>query len=129
MKKREVGEMQQLRIYLPRSGRADFLALLTESGVEFAERYPAPGQIVAAGNAVEIIGALGTAVFGPVTYVMGKWLNARSSRRAIVTLRDRQIRHFDARGYSSEEVSRLLSQAITITVVQSTSDDDTGSAD
>jgi hypothetical protein len=120
--------MSQLRIHLSKHGRSDFLALLRENRVEFAERYPAPGVIVAAGEAVEIVGALGPALFGAIAYVLGKWLGARASRRAIMTLEDHQIRHFDARGYSIDEVSKLLSQAISVVAIQPTSDDDTGSA-
>jgi hypothetical protein len=102
---------------MSRQGRTDFISLLQEHKIEFAERHPPAGMIVAAGDAIELIGALGTPLFSAVAYVLGKWLLARRTRRVIITLHDRQILNLDAQGYSQDEVSKMLSQATSLTVI------------
>src|SRR5262245_25214677 len=121
--------MSQLRIYLSRHGRRDFLSLLTERQIAYAERRPPPGVIVASSEWIEILSTLGPPVFTSIAYALGKWLKSRSSRRAIITLKNREIHHVSAQGYSAEEVGKILEQSTKITAIQPTPDDDSTGPD
>ena len=108
-----------LRIHLSRHGRSELLELLRENGVEFTKRYPPIGTIVAAGEFIEIVGVLGP----PIALALGKWLGRRDGRRLTFTLKNHEIQHFDARGYSADKVSKLLTEAAWIAAIQPEVDD------
>ncbi len=102
-----------MRIALFKDSRASFLQDLSESGIIFEEIKPMPGSIMASGTYVAV--AQTAAVASAVAAVLVAWLNARASRKVILTLKDKQIVHLE--GYSVEEVKQLINMTETATVI------------
>jgi hypothetical protein len=109
--------MSQLRVNLSSGGRTEFLALLTESGIDFTERTPPLGAILASIGSIEIIGAIGA----PLAAVVIKWLHRLSSRS--VTIQTSKNAFVELKGYSPDEIAKLLKDAVSMNAIQRTKDD------
>ncbi len=91
--------------------------LLTDfdaAGIHYVHRRPAPGQIMNAGEWVEI--AQASAPWAAIAAVLVAWIRARASRKVIITLHDNRI--FQTEGMSVDEVERLLPLAMTTTALE-----------
>ena len=102
-----------MRIALFKDSRALFLQDLSEAGVDFEESRPIPGRITASATYVAI--AQIAAVSGAVATVLVAWIKARSSRKVILALKDKNIVHLE--GYSVKEVEALLKITESVTVI------------
>ncbi len=116
-------KMDSIRAHVFKYSKEDFLESLRENGIEYFEQNLSPtGTIVASGEAVEIIKALGSVSIIPaIASVLIQWLKGRNSRKIILQTKDREIIHLQ--GYSVKEVESLLEKAENITVIQTTPDD------
>jgi proteasome assembly chaperone (PAC2) family protein len=113
--------MSQLRILLSKNGRAEFLSLLKENNIEFKERRPAPGQIVAAGELIEILAPI-AAIAASLAGVIVAWLNRpRAPSKGIAQTNDNRIVHLE--GCSIEQITIIVREASSISMIQPTKDD------
>lgn len=100
-----------------RNSKESFISLLEQYGIAFTELLPPNGTIVAAGEIIEILKAVGAAsIFPSLATVAVQWLKARSSRKLMLQTKDKQVIHLE--GYSAEEVAALLEQANSLTVIE-----------
>ena len=116
-------KMSSLRINISKNDRLEFLCLLKENDVEFVERHPPLGVVVAYGRIIEIISILGPPIYVLIATVLELWLRKQASRRIIIHMKDHRIVHLSAQGYSIEEVKQILPDASTITPIQPKPDD------
>lgn len=114
--------MERLRVHLSRNGRSEFLSALTANAIEFTERQPTPGMVLASSGTVEIIAAVGTLPFASLAVVLIKWLHGRASRSVTVQTRGNTV--VQLKGYSADEAGKLLKEAASLIVVQTAKDDD-----
>jgi hypothetical protein len=116
--------MTGLRVNLFRNGRSAFLSLLREHKIEFIERPPMPGAIVASGDVIYIVDAAGVA--GAIAGVLITWLRGRATRKIMVQIgRDKVVQ---LEGYTADQATKLLStldpvSAATVTLIQTDKDD------
>ncbi len=76
---------------------------------------------MAAGEAVEILKAVGAASFSPsLAAIIVQWLKARSSRKIILQTKDMKVVHLE--GYTADEIVRLLELAQNVTVIETKPD-------
>jgi len=107
---------EKIKIVTFRDSKESFLSLLDENNIHFIEQVPHPGVVMAAGEIVEILKAVGAAsIFPSLAAIAVQWLRARSSRKLMLQTKDRQIVHLE--GYSVQEVAALLKQAESLTVI------------
>lgn len=107
-----------MRIALSKDSRASFLQALLEAEIKFEELRPLPGSIMASATYVDIAqiaAAVTSPVAAAVATVLVKWLNARASRKVILTLKDKSIVHLE--GYSAREAKQLLDMTEVATVI------------
>ncbi len=113
--------MSHLRVYLFKNGRTEFLSLLRENGVEFTEHHPTPGNVMNAGEVIEIINAAKElSPYGALAVVLVTWLRGRASRKVIVQTNEQMVLHID--GYSVKEVEKVLEKASSINAIQTDKD-------
>jgi hypothetical protein len=115
--------MSSLRIHVSRYGRADLLNSLTEERISYVERCPPPGVIVATSEWIELAGPPGKAALAAIAGALAVWLKGHASRRVNITLKDGKPHQFDARGYSTEEVGKLLEHAQWAAAIQTAPDE------
>jgi hypothetical protein len=114
--------MSQLRVYLFKNGRSDFLSLLRENGVEFNEHRPAPGVVMNAGEVIEIINAAKElSPYGALAVVLVTWLRGRASRKVIVQADEKTVLHLE--GYSVKDVEKVIEKAVSVMAIQTEKDD------
>ena len=107
---------EKIKIVTFRDSKESFLSLLDENNIRFIEQVPHPGVVMAAGEIVEILKAVGAAsIFPSLATVAVQWLKARSSRKLMLQTKNKQIVHLE--GYSAQEVAVLLEQAESLTVI------------
>lgn len=95
--------------------------MLKENNIEFEERRPAPGQIVASGEVIEIITAI-AAIAAPLATLIVGWLNRpHKSRKGIVQTNDNRIVHLE--GCTIEQLTIIVSEASSMSLIQPTKDD------
>lgn len=111
----------RLRIHTFTAGRAELLSLLRENKIDFVERFPPVGIIVASSETIEIIGAIASivATLAPVLIV---WLHKQKSRRIYVRTESNKS-EFLMQGYSVEQAREFLSVAKSVTLVQTKPDE------
>ncbi|MBE0425134.1 MAG: hypothetical protein IBX72_00605 [Nitrospirae bacterium] len=111
---------EKIKIVTFRDSKESFLSLLDENNFLFIEQVPHPGVVMATGEIVEILKAVGAAsIFPSLAAVAVQWLKARSSRKLMLQTKDKQIVHLE--GYSVQEVAELLKQAESLTVIDTKS--------
>ena len=107
---------EKIKIITFRNSKESFISLLEQNGIAFTELLPPNGTIVAAGEIIEILKAVGAAsIFPSLATVAVQWLKARSSRKLMLQTKDKQVIHLE--GYSAKEVAGLLEQANSLTVI------------
>src|SRR5262245_22939508 len=95
-------------------GSADFAHHLDSAGVEYEILRPTPGVVVAAVGDILNIAEHATP-YDALAGVLIGWLKMRASRDVILSTKAHRV--FHARGYSVEEVGRLLRATSRITVI------------
>ena len=95
-------------------GSETLLADFDAAGIQYVRRRPEPGQVMNAGEWIEI--AKASAPLAAIATVAVAWIRARASRKVIITLDDNTILH--AEGLSVDEVERLLPKAKTIAALE-----------
>lgn len=112
-----------LRFVLFKDSEKSFLALLDAEGIshERVIQYTTTPQ---ASGIVESISALSEVMpWNSIAKVLIAWIEARKSRKIIITLEGRQILH--AEGYSVKELKNILPKVLEITVIDTKSNDKT----
>ena len=112
-------EVHNMMISLLGVGSYTLLADFDAAGINYVRCYPEPGQIMNAGEWVEIAKVSVTAIAS----VLVAWISARASRKVLIALPDK--RTFAVEGRSVDEVERLLSLAMTITALETKKPDST----
>jgi hypothetical protein len=113
--------MSHLQASLTSNGKAEFLSLLREEGIRIEQRPLMPGVILAALETFDIV-TVGVPL-GTLAAVLRKWLAVRGSRTIIIQTKRNGVFSLTAKGYSADEVARLLKEASSIKVIQATRDD------
>lgn len=111
--------METLPITLFKDSFDPFVALLDEHEVAYRVRETRPGVILAGGEVVEIIGAVGDAaqnfpMWGALAAVLVAFIKRVRSRKVIITTKDNHIIH--AEGCSVQELERILENAKNVIV-------------
>ncbi len=107
---------EKIRIITFRDSKDSFLSMLDENNIKFIAHTPPVGVVMAAGEIVEILKAIGAASIIPsLATVAVQWLKARSSRKLMLQTKDKQIFHLE--GYTIKEIGLLLDQAESLTVI------------
>jgi len=105
-----------IKVALFKDSKESFLSLLKENDIAYTERTVRPGVVMAAGETIEIIKALGEAsLFPALATVIVQWLRARSSRKIIVQTKDKQVVHLQ--GYSVSDAERVLKSAESFSAI------------
>lgn len=107
-----------IRIALFKDSSEPFRALLSESGIEFVQRAPRPGAIMASGEWLEVLKT--ASISAPLAGVVISFLKHRHGRKVIITCGDRTILH--AENLTHEELIDVLDRAASVTAI------DTGKA-
>lgn len=94
-------------------GSETLLADFDAAGIQYVRRRPEPGQVMNAGEWIEIAKVV---PWVAIAKVLVEWIRARASRKVIITLDDNSI--FYAEGLSVDEVERLLPKAKTIVAAE-----------
>jgi hypothetical protein len=102
-----------MHIELFRDSQDSYLRALQEFQVTAIQRQPRPGLIVNSGFRFFVEKAVELA--GPISEATVKWLNARGSRKVIVTRKDGSITHIE--GYSAAELAQLFPLIERLTVI------------
>ena len=106
-----------MRVVLFKNSEVSFLQLLNDTDVSYEKLYPASGSIMASGTMI-VLGQT-AAIAGSMATIIVAWLKARSSRKVIIALKDKQVVHLE--GYSAGEVKELLPRAEQIAVIDTLS--------
>jgi len=94
-----------VRVALFKNSEVSFLQLLDDTDVSYEKLYPASSSVMASGTMI-VLGQT-AAIAGSMAAIIVAWLKARSSRKVIITLKDKQIVHLE--GYSASEVRSCYS--------------------
>jgi hypothetical protein len=95
-------------------GSDSLLTELDAAGIQYIRLRPESGQVMNAGEWIEI--AKATAPYAAVAAVLVAWIRARASRKVIVTLEDNKV--LQTEGMSASEIERLLPLAKTIAAAE-----------
>ncbi len=114
---------ESIKVHLFKDGSKEFLEMLEASAIEYEKgSLFLPGPIVAAGDVVEIVKAVGGASIIPsLAAVIVQWLKNRGSRKVIVQTKSKEIIHLE--GYSVGEVEKALEAAENFSVIQAKRDE------
>lgn len=111
-----------VRINLFKDGGLELWRALLDEKIPLYEKRSAPGSVMAAGQFIEVVTAVGGASLVPsIAFVLRQWLKNKASRRIIIQARDQTIIH--AEGLSVEELEKAIELAESITAAQTKSDD------
>src|SRR5437660_1479004 len=113
--------MSHLQATLTSDGRAEFLSLLGQEGIEIKQRPRIPGVILAALETVDIV-TVGVPL-GTLAAVFRKWLTVRGSRTIMIQTKRNGVFNLTAKGYSVNEVAQLLKETSSIRVIETARDD------
>ncbi|MGF6285209.1 hypothetical protein [Pseudomonas silensiensis] len=106
-----------MRVALFKNSEVSFLQLLNDADVSYEKLYPAYGSVMASGTMI-VLGQT-AAIAGSMATIIVAWLKVRSSRKVIITLKDKQVVQLE--GYSAGEVKELLQMAEQIAVIDTLS--------
>jgi len=101
-----------MRISLSGVGSDTLLTDLDGAGIKYVHRLPEPGQMMNAGELVEIAKVAVPAI----ATVLVAWISARASRKVTITLPDKKI--VQVEGRSVQEVEHLLTLAQSVMVME-----------
>lgn len=77
-----------MRVALFKNSEVSFLQLLDDTDVSYEKLYPASSSVMASGTMI-VLGQT-AAIAGSMAAIIVAWLKARSSRKVIITLKDKQ---------------------------------------
>jgi hypothetical protein len=77
-----------VRVALFKNSEVSFLQLLDDTDVSYEKLYPASSSVMASGTMI-VLGQT-AAIAGSMAAIIVAWLKARSSRKVIITLKDKQ---------------------------------------
>ena len=104
-----------LRFVLFKDSEKSFLSALDAEGIGHERVHQFTTQPQASGI-VEAISTLSEAMpWNSIAKVMVAWIEARKSRKIIITTDNNQIIHME--GYSIEDVKKILPKTINITII------------
>jgi hypothetical protein len=89
--------------------------MLKASNIEFIERLPASGAIIAAASTIEIVSGIG-AVLTPIAAVLVSWIKSKSSRKVMITTKKNEVVHV-IQGMSVDEVEQILETSNRLVVI------------
>jgi hypothetical protein len=116
--------MATVHVQLFKNSYRSFTELLDSEGIEFTRRVQLSEVPMAAGLTIEIVSAIAQATpWGALAIAVVAWMNARKSRKVIITTKDNDV--FQLEGYSAGEAERLIAQSKTIAVIDTDGDDET----
>lgn len=102
-----------MHIELFKDSQDSYLKELRDAQVTAIQRQPVPGVIIATGFRFYVEKALELA--GPISEATIKWVNARGSRKVMVTRKDGSVVHIE--GYSAAELKELFPSIERLTVI------------
>jgi hypothetical protein len=98
--------------------------MLDEAAIGYRTRPYPPGRVVASGEIVEILKALGIpSACGSLASVLIAWIKSRASRKVILQTDDKKVLHLE--GYSVKEIEKLLPKTTSLTVIDTRPPDKT----
>jgi hypothetical protein len=106
------GSVQVVIIGLIGIGSDSLLRAFDAAGIEYETRPPQPGVIMNSGDAVKIA----EVAIPAVALVVSAWLHERSSRKAMLTMKDNKIEHLEGR--TVEDIERLFKIAKKIMIME-----------
>ncbi len=112
-----------IRVYLFKEGSHEFLNMVEGALIKYERKSLfSPGTVVASGEVIEIIKAIGGASIIPsLAAVIVQWLKNKSSRKIIIQTMSKEIIHLE--GYNIEEVEKALEIAESFSVIQTSRDE------
>jgi hypothetical protein len=114
--------MKRLTIMTFKDSEASFLKALEDNNINYARVAEFTQQPVASGRKFSVFANLSEAMpWSALAKVIVAWITAKSSRQVNVTLEGHGS--FMARGYSVEDVEKVLSKAVAIAVIDTKSDE------
>lgn len=118
-----MGSVLVLRLSIFKDSEKSFLAALDAEGIEHGRVQTYTTQPQASGI-VETITAISEAMpWNALAKVIVEFINARKSRKIIITTEDNKI--FHAEGYSIKEIQKILSLSVNITVIDTKPENET----
>jgi len=118
-----MGTVSVLRCVLFKDSENSFLSALDKEGIshERVQQFSTQPQ---ASGIVESISAISEAMpWNSISKVMIAWLEARKSRKIIITTEDNQIIH--AEGYSISDIKKILPKSKNIAIIDTKPDNQT----
>ena len=82
------------------------------ANISYVVHHPPVGVIMNAGETIEIL----QVVIPSVALVVAAWINGRSSRKAILTMKDNKIEHLEGR--TVEDIESLMKMAQKIMIIE-----------
>ena len=107
--------MSHIQVDLFKNSHQPFCEMLKASNIDFSDRSPLPGVMMAAASTIEIAAGIG-AVLGPVATVLIAWIRSKSSRKVVITTKKNEVVHL-IQGMSVEEVEKILETTKMLAVV------------
>lgn len=116
--------MATVHVQLFKNSYRSFTEHLDSEGIEFSRRIQLSEVPMAAGLTIEIVSAIAQATpWGALAIAVVAWMNARKSRKVIITTKNNEVFHIE--GYSADEAEKLIAQSKTMTVIDTDNDDET----
>lgn len=118
-----MSQYSSLRITLFKHSECSFLEMLDAEGIEH-NRLGLYTNNPQASGFVETITALSEAMpWNAIAKIVVAWLDARKSREVIITIEGNTV--FHTKGYSIEEVQKVLPKAINVAVIDTKPENET----
>lgn len=114
--------MNILRVTLFQGSQESFKHALETAGITYSDVHLFTNRPMNSGSIISVFSAISDAMpWTSVANVVVAWINARSSREIIVTSQDNRVLH--AKGYSADEVEKMLKGSLNVTVIDTKSTD------
>lgn len=109
-----------IRVSVDSNCDASFRSSLAEASVEY-NNVRLYSHMETGGSVLAIMCTAGGILrWSGLANVLVAWINARSNRRAVLTLSDNTI--FEVQGYSVEEVQAMLDTSVNLTILKKEQD-------
>ncbi|MEN5179831.1 hypothetical protein ABE501_08640 [Comamonas testosteroni] len=103
-----------IRVQLFKDSRESFIEMLQQEKIDFSE-IQMFSTVAASGSAIGIHLLELSPYFASLSAVLIAWIKSRSSRKVIITTKDRKVVHIE--GMSQEDVIKILSTVEDIAVI------------
>ena len=108
--------MLHIRVEFYKDSRDPFIQMLDQEGVDFGEIHMFSASPMAANiSAIAIHLAAASPLIAALSAVIVAWIKSKSSRKVIVTTKDRTDIHLE--GLSTDEVIKILSSVENMAVI------------